>query len=51
MTFIIIILAIAFQIYLSVKKVSPFISLLLVSVLSGLFPGMDPSALILNLVI
>jgi len=46
MTFIIIILAIALQIYLSVKKVSPFISLLLVSILSGLFLGMQPSAII-----
>jgi Gnt-I system high-affinity gluconate transporter len=46
MTFIIIILAIALQIFLSVKKVSPFISLLLVSILSGLFLGMQPSAII-----
>jgi Gnt-I system high-affinity gluconate transporter len=46
MTFIIIILAISLQIYLSVKKVSPFISLLIVSILSGLFLGMQPSELI-----
>jgi Gnt-I system high-affinity gluconate transporter len=46
MMFLIIILAIALQIYLSVKKVSPFISLLLVSVLSGLFLGMQPAALL-----
>jgi Gnt-I system high-affinity gluconate transporter len=46
MTFLIIILAIALQIYLSVKKVSPFISLLLVSVLSGLFLGMQPAAIL-----
>ncbi len=46
MTLIIVILAIAFQIYLSVKKVSPFISLLVVSVLSGLFLGMQPAVLI-----
>jgi Gnt-I system high-affinity gluconate transporter len=46
MTFIIIILAIILQIYLSIKKVSPFLSLLIVSVLSGLFLGMQPSELI-----
>lgn len=46
MTLIIVILAITFQIYLSVKKVSPFISLLIVSILSGLFLGMQPSAII-----
>jgi Gnt-I system high-affinity gluconate transporter len=42
MTFLIIILAIALQIFLSVKKVSPFISLLFVAILSGLFLGMQP---------
>src|SRR5512133_1811722 len=42
MTFIIIALAISLQIFLSVKKVSPFISLLLVAILSGLFLGMKP---------
>jgi len=46
MTFFILIAAITFQIYLSVKKVSPFISLLIVSILSGLFLGMQPSAII-----
>lgn len=46
MTFIIIILAIALQIYLSIKKVNPFLSLLIVSILSGLFLGMQPSAII-----
>jgi Gnt-I system high-affinity gluconate transporter len=46
MTMIIVILAIAFQIYLSVKKVSPFISLLIVSILAGLFLGMNPALLI-----
>ena len=46
MTFIIIILAIALQIYLSVKKVSPFISLLIVSILSGLLLGMDPTEIL-----
>jgi Gnt-I system high-affinity gluconate transporter len=43
MTFVIIILAISLQIFLSVKKVSPFISLLLVAILSGLFLGMKPA--------
>jgi Gnt-I system high-affinity gluconate transporter len=42
MTFIIIALAISLQIFLSVKKVSPFISLLLVAILTGLFLGMKP---------
>jgi H+/gluconate symporter-like permease len=46
MTFIIIGLAIALQIYLSVKKVSPFISLLLVAILTGLFLGMNPMEVI-----
>jgi Gnt-I system high-affinity gluconate transporter len=43
MTFVIIILAISLQIFLSVKKVSPFISLLLVAILAGLFLGMKPA--------
>ncbi|TMI65519.1 MAG: gluconate transporter [Bacteroidetes bacterium] len=42
MTFLIIILAIALQIFLSVKKVSPFISLLFVAILTGLCLGMQP---------
>jgi Gnt-I system high-affinity gluconate transporter len=46
MILIIVILAIAFQIFLSVKKVSPFISLLIVSILAGLFLGMNPALLI-----
>lgn len=46
MILIIIILAISFQIFLSVKKVSPFISLLIVSILAGLFLGMNPGLLI-----
>jgi len=46
MTLIIILLAISFQIFLSVKKVSPFISLLIVSILAGLFLGMSPGLLI-----
>ena len=46
MILIIVILAIAFQIYLSVKKVNAFLSLLIVSVLAGLFLGMRPTELI-----
>lgn len=46
MTFIIILLAIAFQIYLSIKKVNAFLSLLIVAILAGLFLGMQPSAII-----
>jgi Gnt-I system high-affinity gluconate transporter len=46
MTFIIIALAISLQIFLSVKKVSPFISLLIVAILSGFFLGMKPMDII-----
>ena len=46
MTFIIIALAISLQIFLSVKKVSPFISLLIVAILSGFSLGMKPMAII-----
>lgn len=46
MTFVIIALAISLQIFLSVKKVSPFISLLLVAILAGLFLGMKPMDII-----
>ena len=46
MTFIIIALAISLQIYLSVKKVSPFISLLIVAILTGFFLGMKPMEII-----
>ena len=46
MTFVIIIFAIALQIYLSIKKVNAFLSLLIVAILAGLFLGMQPSAII-----
>lgn len=46
MTFLIIIIAIALQIFLSVKKVSPFISLLFVAILTGLCLGMPPEVLL-----
>lgn len=46
MQLIIIIAAIIVQVFLTVKKISPFISLLIVSVLSGLALGMDPAGLL-----
>ena len=46
MTFPIIILAIALQVLLTVKKVSPFLSLLLVAILAGLCLGMTPKDVI-----
>ncbi|MFM2362485.1 MAG: hypothetical protein RLZZ316_1387 [Bacteroidota bacterium] len=46
MTILIIILAIGLQIFLSVKKVSPFLSLLIVAILAGLCLGMKPEALL-----
>lgn len=46
MTLLIIILAIALQVFLTVKKVSPFLSLLIVAILAGLCLGMDPQQLL-----
>lgn len=46
MVFLIILFAIALQIFLTVKKLSPFLSLLIVAIISGLFLGMDPAALL-----
>lgn len=46
MIFLIIILAIALQVFLTVKKVSPFLSLLIVAILAGLFLGMQPAELL-----
>ena len=46
MTILIIILAIAFQVFLSVKKVSPFISLLIVAIATGLCLGMPAADLL-----
>ena len=42
MTFIIIILAILLQIFLTAKKISPFLSLLIVAIVAGLCLGMQP---------
>jgi Gnt-I system high-affinity gluconate transporter len=46
MTFLIIILAIALQVFLTARKLSPFLSLLIVAVLTGLFLGMPPAVLL-----
>jgi Gnt-I system high-affinity gluconate transporter len=46
MTFLIIFLAIFLQVFLSIKKVSPFLSLLVVAILAGLCLGMPPEAVI-----
>ena len=46
MTLLIIFACIAIQVYLTVKKVSPYLSLLLVAILAGLLLGMEPSALV-----
>ncbi|MEI9908242.1 MAG: hypothetical protein WDO71_00350 [Bacteroidota bacterium] len=43
MTFLIIILAIGLQIFLTYKKVSPFLSLLIVAVLMGFCLGLQPA--------
>ncbi len=42
MTFLIIILAIGLQVFLTYKKISPFLSLLIVAILAGLCLGMEP---------
>jgi Gnt-I system high-affinity gluconate transporter len=42
-------LAIALQVFLTVKKVSPFLSLLLVSIIAGLFLGMEPAELVTSI--
>lgn len=49
MTILIIVLAIGLQIFLSARKVSPFISLLVVAILAGLFLGMEPGALLVSI--
>lgn len=46
MTFIIIILAIALQVFLTYKKVSPFLSLLIVAILAGFCLGMQPKEIL-----
>jgi Gnt-I system high-affinity gluconate transporter len=46
MTFLIILLAIGVQVLLTVKKVNPFLSLLIVAILAGLMLGMEPANLL-----
>ncbi len=46
MQLFIILFAIALQVFLTVKKISPFLSLLIVSVICGLLLGMKPDALL-----
>ena len=46
MQLLIIFFAICLQIFLSYKKISPFLSLLIVAILTGLFLGMEPVLLI-----
>jgi Gnt-I system high-affinity gluconate transporter len=46
MTLIIILICIALQVLLTVRKVSPFLSLLLVAILAGLLLGMEPAVLL-----
>ena len=49
MTFLIIILAIALQVFLTIKKVSPFLSLLIVAIFAGFCLGMTPDAILLSI--
>lgn len=49
MTLLIILFAIIFQVFLTAKKVSPFLSLLLVAILAGLMLGMAPSAILTSI--
>jgi Gnt-I system high-affinity gluconate transporter len=46
MTFLIILFAIAIQVFLTAKKVSPFLSLLIVSIIAGLLLGLKPEDLL-----
>jgi Gnt-I system high-affinity gluconate transporter len=46
LTFLIIIFAIALQVFLTVKKVNPFLSLLIVAITAGLLLGMPPAQLV-----
>jgi Gnt-I system high-affinity gluconate transporter len=49
MTFLIILFAIALQVFLTVKKISPFLSLLFVTIVTGLLLGMQPAAVIASI--
>lgn len=46
MQLVIIVFAIILQIFLTYKKISPFLSLLIVAIIAGLFLGMTPAAIL-----
>jgi len=46
MTFLILLLAISLQVFLTYKKMSPFLSLVIVAILAGLFLGLQPADLL-----
>ncbi len=46
MIFVVILFAIALQIFLTIKKVNPFLSLLIVSIIAGLLLGLTPEQLL-----
>ncbi|HEX7691396.1 MAG TPA: gluconate:H+ symporter [Sediminibacterium sp.] len=49
MSLLIIVFAIALQVFLTVKKVSPFLSLLFVSIVCGFLLGMEPRAILMSI--
>ena len=49
MPLLILLFAIALQVFLTAKKVSPFLSLLIVAIITGLLLGMQPSAVLLSI--
>jgi Gnt-I system high-affinity gluconate transporter len=49
MPLLILLLAIGLQVFLTAKKVSPFLSLLMVSIICGLLMGMQPSAVLASI--
>lgn len=49
MPLLILLFAIALQVFLTAKKVSPFLSLLLVAIIVGLWLGMPPAAVLLSI--
>jgi len=49
MTILILLFCIAFQVFLTTKKVSPFLSLLIVAITAGLMLGMDLKSLLASI--
>ena len=49
MTFLIIVFAIALQVFLTVKKLSPFLSLLIVAIVAGFLLGLEPKDLLVSI--